>query len=114
MPFPSPGDLLDPGIEPTSPDCQADSLKPTLKVSFSQKAGEDTTNLREQSVPEPYSKSGPSAMGVGGTRSFAHPLPSSPRAVAPAPGRPVSHSFAAVGTPGSWHLVFDGIYLSTP
>ena len=26
MPFPSPGDLLDPGIEPGSPTLQADSL----------------------------------------------------------------------------------------
>ena len=26
LPFPSPGDLFDPGIEPTSPTLQADSL----------------------------------------------------------------------------------------
>ena len=28
LPFPSPGDLLDPGIEPRSPSLQADSLPP--------------------------------------------------------------------------------------
>ena len=28
LPFPSPGDLPDPGIEPTSPALQADSLPP--------------------------------------------------------------------------------------
>ena len=27
LPFPSPGDLPDPGIEPTSPDWQVDSLR---------------------------------------------------------------------------------------
>ena len=103
--------LPGPGIEPTSPNWQADSLKPTLKVSFSQKAGEDTANLREQSMAEPYSKSRLSAQMSGGrgTCSFAHPLPGSPRAVAPAPGRPVSHSFAAVATPGSWHLAFEKV-----
>ena len=30
LPFPSPGDLPDPGIEPQSPALQADSLPPEL------------------------------------------------------------------------------------
>ena len=37
LPFPSPWDLPDPGIEPTSPALQADSL--LLKVSLSLQAG---------------------------------------------------------------------------
>ena len=32
LPFPSPGDLLDPGIEPGSPALQADSLLTELPV----------------------------------------------------------------------------------
>ena len=37
LPFPSPGDLPDPGIEPRSPALQADSLptKPSGKLRFS-------------------------------------------------------------------------------
>ena len=40
LPFPSPGDLLDPGIEPRSPALQADALtseppgKPTVQKGF--------------------------------------------------------------------------------
>ena len=33
LPFPSPGDLPDPGIEPGSPALQADSLPPELNVT---------------------------------------------------------------------------------
>ena len=34
LPFPSPGDLPDPGIEPGSPTLQADTLPSELNVSF--------------------------------------------------------------------------------
>ena len=34
LPFPSPGDLLEPGIKPTSPAWQADSLSPTHQESL--------------------------------------------------------------------------------
>ena len=34
LPFPSPGDLLDPGIEPGSPALQADSLPTELRGNF--------------------------------------------------------------------------------
>ena len=34
LPFPSPGDLPDPGIEPGSPALQADSLPTELQASF--------------------------------------------------------------------------------
>ena len=34
MPFPSSGDLPDPGIEPRSPALQADSLSPELEVTL--------------------------------------------------------------------------------
>ena len=35
MPFPSPGDLPDPGIEPRPPALQADSLLTELQGNFS-------------------------------------------------------------------------------
>ena len=41
LPFPSPGDLPDPGIEPTSPALQADALPsepPGILVSYVQKS----------------------------------------------------------------------------
>ena len=34
LPFPSPGDLPDPGMEPGSPELQADSLPPEPKLAF--------------------------------------------------------------------------------
>ena len=34
LPFPSPGDLPDPGIKPRSPALQADSLPTELQVKF--------------------------------------------------------------------------------
>ena len=34
MPFPSPGDLPDPGIKPLSPALQADSLPPSHQVYY--------------------------------------------------------------------------------
>jgi len=36
LPFPSPGDLPDPGIEPRSPELQADSLlfEPAVKLTL--------------------------------------------------------------------------------
>ena len=39
LPFPSPGDLADPGIEPESPELQADSLlsEPPGKFIYSYK-----------------------------------------------------------------------------
>ena len=36
LPFPSPGDLPDPGIEPQSPSLQADALPPEPPVIFCQ------------------------------------------------------------------------------
>ena len=34
LPFPSPGDLPDPGMEPGSPELQADSLPPEPKLAI--------------------------------------------------------------------------------
>ena len=34
LPFPSPGDLPDPGMEPGSPELQAESLPPEPKLAF--------------------------------------------------------------------------------
>ena len=45
LPFPSPGDLANPGIEPTSPALQADSLP--LSHQQSPRAGEDPANQLE-------------------------------------------------------------------
>ena len=45
LPFPSPGDLANPGIEPESPALQADSL--SLSHQQSPRAGEDPANQLE-------------------------------------------------------------------
>ena len=93
--------LPGPGIEPTSPNWQADSLKPTLKVSFSQKAGEDTANLREQSMEEPYSKSRLSALraGGGGTMFFCTPTSRLPQGCSTCPWQACLPLICSCGDP---------------
>ena len=50
LPFPSPGDLPNPGIEPASPALQADSLP--LSHQGSPRAGEDPENQLETNTQE--------------------------------------------------------------
>ena len=45
MPFPSPGDLHDPGIEPGSPALQADSLPTELQVTWEPEAEDDSVYI---------------------------------------------------------------------
>ena len=48
LPFPSPGDLPDPGIEPRSPALQADALpsEPEGKLACSQETHKCTANIQ--------------------------------------------------------------------
>ena len=46
LPFPSPGDLPDPGIEPGSPTLQADALTSEPPGKFSLK-GKDLINIKD-------------------------------------------------------------------
>ena len=61
-PFPSPGDLLNPGIEPRFPTLQADSLpaEPQGKPN----TGVDSLSLLQGNLPDPGIKPGSSALQV--------------------------------------------------
>ena len=67
MPFPSPGDLLNPGIEPRSPTLQADALtlappgKPLDTKIQSQKTSYRDTELQIQVLTSKISKGGKEA-----------------------------------------------------
>ena len=50
LPFPSPEDLSDPGIEPRSPALQADTLPPELPGKFKLVVGGIITNLGNQDI----------------------------------------------------------------
>ena len=69
LPFPSPGDLSDPGIKPRSPTLQADSL-------LSEPSGKPVSNLFALKVPflkRSHFPEGPSTPHLG--RSNPSPLP---------------------------------------
>ena len=50
LPFPSPGDLSDPGIEHRSPALQADTLSSELPEKFKLVVGGIITNLGNQDI----------------------------------------------------------------
>ena len=50
LPFPSPEDLSDPGIEPRSPALQADTLPSELPGKFKLVVGGIITNLGNQDI----------------------------------------------------------------
>ena len=57
LPFPSPGDLPDPGIEPRSPTLQADSL-PSVPLGKSKNTGEGSLPLLQGNLPVQESNQG--------------------------------------------------------
>ena len=82
MPFPSPGDLPDPGIEPRSPTLQADALtsappgKPlNTRIQSLRKPPIETQNFRIQVLTSKISKGGKEARlkeaGGGGGKGVA-------------------------------------------
>jgi len=59
-PFPSPGDLPDPGIEPKSPTLQADALtsEPPGKPDIKKRRQEYTEELYKKDLHDPYNHDG--------------------------------------------------------
>ena len=98
QPFPSPGDLPNPGIEPTSPAWQADS-SPAEPPGKPPEVGEFPVNMNNQHVPSCCSDSGFSgttgglsvALGAWAGCGFArntHTQDSTQTAVSPTPLNP--------------------------
>ena len=61
MPFPSPGDLPDPGLKPRSPALQADDLPSELRG----KPRMAVVRIKKLSVDEDVEKSRPRALPIG-------------------------------------------------